>query len=327
MIFPIRFTTLVLLFLTICCMAAFGGEMSIRIDEPLPPRNHTIISSAETIRLRGTLTGGSAGAIIWESNRGFGDLVTSQTTGIQSNSREWIIPSIPLKRGINQIRIKAQGSEGSFAETIVNVVFEPQTDGTPEPIQVRSTLYRGRPVTYQLINGRAIYQGDIVLNLLDGTRNEEKFGGGMHPDAATIAPTPGMTASGLWPIVNGVGRVPYTISARDQAVQSALANINAAVAQFNSQLAGVIQFVPATPSDYNIAAFDLDPGNFSGTCEASVGLQGIGAQTLGGSIICTEPTILHEMGHTIGLWHEQSRTDRNNFVNFLYNNVDKTECK
>ena len=124
-------------------------------------------------------------------------------------------------------------------------------------------------------------------------------------------------------MVAGVARVPYTISAEDQNNPTALANINSAISEFNSQLSGVIQFVPATASDVNVAAFDLNPGIFTGVCEAFVGLQGGGPQTLGGAINCTVGTLLHEMGHTVGLWHEQSRTDRNNFVNFLYNNVDK----
>lgn len=32
---------------------------------------------------------------------------------------------------------------------------------------IRSSVYRGRPVTYQVIDGLAIYEGDIVLGTVE----------------------------------------------------------------------------------------------------------------------------------------------------------------
>jgi len=61
-------------------------------------------------------------------------------------------------------------------------------------------------------------------------------------------------------------------------------------------------------------------------CEATVGRAG-GEQQVGGSggsfNPCTVATILHELGHTIGLWHEQSRPDRDTYVSVNYNNLIK----
>lgn len=42
-----------------------------------------------------------------------------------------------------------------------------------------------------------------------------------------------------------------------------------------------------------------------------------------GSTLCTVGTLLHEMGHVIGLWHEQSRADRGAYVTVSYANVIK----
>ena len=70
--------------------------------------------------------------------------------------------------------------------------------------------------------------------------------------------------------------------------------------------------------------FDFTLGDESGTCESNIGMAG-GTQTIGGSELCAVTTILHEMGHAIGLFHEQSRADRNSYVNYLESNVDKPQ--
>lgn len=286
----------------ILIVPAFG---QLRIHNLENERNRTITTDQPALPLTGSAPAG-ASRIQWESNRGFGGFADLRKD--DGAPVTWTIPSIPLRPGLNQIRIKAIPATGPAEETFVNIRSTAQP--SIESGGSGTLTYRGRPLSYRLVNGLAIFQGDMVL--------------GQAPHSSTIAPTP-LAATGLWPVVNGVARVPYTISARDQGNPTALANINSAISEFNSQLSGVIQFVAATASDVNIAAFDLDPGIFNGVCEAFVGMQGK-TQTLSGAINCTVGTLLHEMGHTIGLWHEQSRTDRNNFVNFLYNNVDKPQA-
>lgn len=102
-----------------------------------------------------------------------------------------------------------------------------------------------------------------------------------------------------------------------------MTNIDDAIAQANSQLTGVLHWVPAT-GDTNFIEFDLDPNDTGGGCESAVGMTG-NMQTIGGAGNCGVGSLLHEMGHTVGLFHEQSRTDRNTYVNYMEQNIDKPQ--
>ncbi len=171
--------------------------------------------------------------------------------------------------------------------------------------QVRQGIYRGMPVTYVVKNGKAVFQGDIILERVETI------------DPQRPLPSYGVDyAKYLWPKVGNQYQIPYVIASGSGDVT----NLNSAITQFNNTFSN-IQFVALT-SQTDYVNFDFDPNNFSGECEAIVGRAG-GEQTVGGSGSCTVATILHEMGHTVGLWHEQSRPDRNTYVLVNYGNLIK----
>jgi hypothetical protein len=69
--------------------------------------------------------------------------------------------------------------------------------------------------------------------------------------------------------------------------------------------------------DYLI--FKPDAGK---TCASYVGKQG-GAQSVILAKRCNTMNIVHELGHAMGLWHEQSRLDRDAYVKIIWDNINE----
>jgi hypothetical protein len=306
------------------CRLAFSQNDALRITEPTPSRDGTIVTGSPAISLQGTLawTGGDM-RVLWKNDRGFSDLATVALTD-DRNTVLWNSTSpVPLRPGVNHVRIRALGQSG--ATTFVNIFYAPQTALAP-PV-LRTTIIHGKQIAYEVRDGLAIYQSDMVLGKAADVAASAWAGrplikgqNSVRPNSIAIPPN-FFSTSGLWPVVNGVARVPYTITNVSAGNTS---NINAAITESNAQLAGVVQWEPATSSDINLVNFDFDPTNLNGACEANVGMIGGGrTQTIGGSINCTTTTIMHEMGHALGLYHEQSRADRDTYVNYMEQNIDK----
>jgi len=171
--------------------------------------------------------------------------------------------------------------------------------------QARRGIYRGLPVTYVVTNGKAIFQGDIILDKVDPIDPRQ-------PQSSFGINSVGITYSQyLWPKVGNQYQIPYIIGAGSGNVT----NLNAAISQFNSTFANIKFVARTTQTDY--VNFYFDPNNNNGQCEATLGRAG-GEQQVGGAggsfNPCAVGTLLHEMGHTIGLWHEQARSDRDTYL-------------
>ena len=138
-----------------------------------------------------------------------------------------------------------------------------------------------------------------------------------HPQSVGVA-YPGST----WPSNGSVATVYYYI----EPTSGDTANLTTAINTFNADFPNLIQWVQLTSvgsGSPNYVDIDLDTGDTSGQCEANEGYEAMQGQPMDGSASCTVTTLLHELGHIIGLWHEQSRSDRDAYVTVNYNNVIK----
>ena len=196
---------------------------------------------------------------------------------------------------------------------------------TSQPESDRPEAYREHTVPSVLNGSKVLYQGDILLEPQSSTQANAvvkpdavvKPHAVVKPDSISIA-----YPSTLWPKVSGVATVYYIIdSASDP---NATSKIQTAISTFNADFPGIIQWMGWTSAKGpNYVDINLSSADLSGTCEAEEGYAAIPAEPMTGSTSCTVATILHEMGHIIGLWHEQTRADRNTYLTLNYSNVIK----
>jgi hypothetical protein len=162
-----------------------------------------------------------------------------------------------------------------------------------------------RDVPYQVVDGMAIFEGDMVL----GPASVAPVRYAVPP------PTPGNVRGAvamasrehLW---KG-SEMPYVI---DRSAAGKRAWIEWAVSQMNTTS---LRLRPRQPNDPDYVVF-RDRGEDEG-CWSYLGRIG-GAQDIetGG---CGRGSIIHEIMHAAGFYHEQSRGDRDDFVTIVWSEI------
>nr|CAD2182211.1 unnamed protein product [Meloidogyne enterolobii] len=118
----------------------------------------------------------------------------------------------------------------------------------------------------------------------------------------------------LWPN----GRIPYMISSQYTPHERAL--LAKAVKQYHDR--SCVRFVARTPADGDYLFVGKVDGCFSEVGKTS------GVQVLSLDNGCMDySTIIHEIMHVVGFYHEHERWDRDQYIDIIWHNIDKGSNK
>ena len=192
---------------------------------------------------------------------------------------------------------------GKLGFVVLSLGFAPAYAPAQTP-EWRTAEWNGRAVQGQLLDGDFVVEGDIVLGRLADLEHQAK-------SAVRASSVLSLTA-GRWP----AGLIPYAI---DDNVPNQ-ARIDQAVAHWNEKTS--LRLIPRT-TETNYVRFRQN--NVISSCNSSVGMIG-GQQFInisdGG---CPMGSVVHEIGHTVGFWHTQSRQDRDAHIRVLYQNISTVD--
>lgn len=301
----VRFVAVFWLYFTLCGIAAAGPVNMTSSGST------TLETSQNAITLHGTVTSEAPIASLhWVNQfeqRGVGTYAGSVQAAVT-----WTAPNIALRHGINLITITVVDTANHSAS--LHFAINNKSGAVAPSLPIGTGYYQNRPIVYQSWKGQAVVEGDMIVSLSAPTK----------PDTSKTSVAPKIVSpdglginytANLWPVVNGVHQVPYIVTGTSTTA------LTSALSLINQSFPGLIQFV-AWSNQANYVNIAVESG---GSTEgySNVGMVGGGTeQTLSCGSGCDEATWLHEMGHTVGLYHEHQRPDRASYLTLNLQNAD-----